>query len=377
MVKPAPHRAAPLRLEHAAFFMAAALLCAPALVTAQEAEPAAVDDQTMAEPAPQQAPVMNQRQLYCLQLEQRLRREARGAQQARDSLPKIDAEIARTNRQYQQAQNQAETLDCYDYFLFSKDWRNTPRCNKVRQQIDGAKKRIDQLRAQRDQTSDGQVEQTKQDALITELARNSCGPQYSREAQKRANHNTFFWNDSEGDPGFGANSVPQPTYSTYRTLCVRTCDGYYYPISYAATQVSFQRDADLCQAKCAAPARLFIYQNPGAEIEQAMSVDGGVAYSRMPNAFRYRRELVKGCSCNQAEYVPKDGDVPVTASIAPVAGGVETGPLAEANTVSGDAASSLFQGDEPVVPVVKPKVRKKPRVESAAPNVSDLPKFMQ
>src|SRR6266540_3435428 len=36
---------------------------------------------------------------------------------------------------------------------------------------------------------------------------------------------------------------PSPYARTYRTLCVRTCDGYYFPISYATNRSHFKTDA--------------------------------------------------------------------------------------------------------------------------------------
>ena len=53
------------------------------------------------------------------------------------------------------------------------------------------------------------------------------------------------------------------------------------------------------------PAELYVYRNPGEEIEQAISLNG-TAYSDLPNAFKYRKEYVKGCSCKEAEYNPTE-----------------------------------------------------------------------
>ena len=33
---------------------------------------------------------------------------------------------------------------------------------------------------------------------------------------------------------------------TYRTLCVRTCDGYYFPISFKVTRAKFNTDSIAC-----------------------------------------------------------------------------------------------------------------------------------
>ena len=84
---------------------------------------------------------------------------------------------------------------------------------------------------------------------------------------------------------------------TYRTLCVRTCDGYYFPISFSTTSDHFAEDAHSCEAMCpGAEARLFYYQNPGGAPENMTSITGE-QYSSLPNAFKYRTSLDSACTC--------------------------------------------------------------------------------
>ena len=84
---------------------------------------------------------------------------------------------------------------------------------------------------------------------------------------------------------------------TYRTLCVRTCDGYYYPISNKATRSKFDTDSIACLQRCTGEeARLFVHRNPGQEVSAAVDLQGN-RYVDLDNAFRYRKELVEGCGC--------------------------------------------------------------------------------
>jgi hypothetical protein len=83
---------------------------------------------------------------------------------------------------------------------------------------------------------------------------------------------------------------------TYRTLCVRLCDGYYFPISNAASGTRLGHDADMCQASCGVEARLFYYPNAGGDVESMVDLTG-MAYSALPNAFKYRKTLVESCRC--------------------------------------------------------------------------------
>ncbi|AXS40317.1 DUF2865 domain-containing protein [Breoghania sp. L-A4] len=85
---------------------------------------------------------------------------------------------------------------------------------------------------------------------------------------------------------------------TYRTLCVRTCDGYYFPISFSTTEASFSRDSAMCNSMCpGTDARLFIHHNPGQDSKQMVALDGQ-PYVELESAFRYRDEFDPDCSCH-------------------------------------------------------------------------------
>ena len=83
---------------------------------------------------------------------------------------------------------------------------------------------------------------------------------------------------------------------TYRTLCVRLCDGFYFPISGATSGSGLSRDADACSASCGTEARLFYHPNGGGDVDSMVDLTG-LAYSALPNAFRYRKTLVPECRC--------------------------------------------------------------------------------
>lgn len=108
-------------------------------------------------------------------------------------------------------------------------------------------------------------------------------------------------------PYYGGPSSPYQPYDdeearplwrggTYRTLCVRLCDGFYFPISSAATQDTLAHDADMCSAGCGSEARLFYHPSIGGNATTAVDLTG-MAYSSLPNAFKYRKTLVEGCRC--------------------------------------------------------------------------------
>jgi hypothetical protein len=78
---------------------------------------------------------------------------------------------------------------------------------------------------------------------------------------------------------------------------VRTCDGFYFPISYSTTPASFAQDDQVCQRMCpASEVVLYSHRNPGEDIAQAIST-GGRSYSELPTAFAFRKAFNASCSC--------------------------------------------------------------------------------
>jgi hypothetical protein len=80
-----------------------------------------------------------------------------------------------------------------------------------------------------------------------------------------------------------------------RTVCVRLCDGYYWPVSFQVKRSQFQKDARICESSCNGEARLFHFPSLG-EIHDAVD-SSGRSYARLPAAFLYRKKLVAGCAC--------------------------------------------------------------------------------
>jgi hypothetical protein len=83
---------------------------------------------------------------------------------------------------------------------------------------------------------------------------------------------------------------------SYRTLCVRTCDGFYFPISSRVASNRFSRDARRCESQCGSDAKLFYMPRSSDDVKNMTDLSGSV-YGRMPTAFAYRKSLINGCTC--------------------------------------------------------------------------------
>ena len=103
---------------------------------------------------------------------------------------------------------------------------------------------------------------------------------------------------SEGNPFAPQNDAlrPRTGYSGgSQAYCVRTCDGRYFPISASDRQSR----AASCSSFCPASETRIVY---GSNIDNA-ATESGKPYSELPNAFRYRTELVAGCTCNGKDQI--------------------------------------------------------------------------
>ena len=95
--------------------------------------------------------------------------------------------------------------------------------------------------------------------------------------------------DGDGNSYSGAHSGNM-------AVCVRSCDGGFFPVSYTANSKNPDDLAQLCNALCP-NAAVSVYSYSGAsDIETAVSLEGE-PYRSMPNAFRYRTTFDPSCSC--------------------------------------------------------------------------------
>lgn len=100
--------------------------------------------------------------------------------------------------------------------------------------------------------------------------------------------------------GYSDYGWPQD-YARYRTVCVRTCDGFYFPIGDNVGRERLYQDARTCQARCDGEAQLYYYPLNGGSVETMVDM-GGRPYAQSETAFLYRKRMVEGCACKPAPW---------------------------------------------------------------------------
>jgi len=255
-------------------------------------------------PPPQQGAQANP---ICIRLEGQLATIDRGGGSGDpakdDQIRRYQDAAAKQQAELDRVTLQAKRMGCDSSGFFSLFNNNSAQCGPVNNQIQQMRGNLDQITANLERLRSGGLggadRENQRRSVLTALAQNNCGPQYANATRGPGNFiDNLFGNNNNNPATPGVDLGPQS--GTFRTVCVRTCDGAYFPVSFATVQARFADDEKTCKALCpATEATLFAYRNPGEDINQAVSTNGQ-PYTALPNAFKYRTEFNPSCACKAA-----------------------------------------------------------------------------
>ena len=155
----------------------------------------------------------------------------------------------------------------------------------------------------------------------------------------------------------GAFSARQP----YRALCVRACDGYFFPVAFSSSPLNFTNDQQACEAACPGTETEVYYDEvPDEDGSKMRSGRTGAPYAELPTAFLYKRAGYKrpaACGCNPRK------DFSVVAGAKPEPDDSEA--LASAPALDSEASSGA--PDQDGSPIVRDDALTAPVEEAAAP----------
>jgi len=270
---------------------------AAAAQTAPPVPPAPIPGAPGIVTAPAQPPDQASANPVCARLEGQLAVVNRSDPVRADQIKRFEDSIAKQQADLDRTLAQSKKQGCEGGGFFALFTGRSPACQPLNTQIQQMRDNLDRSMSDLEHFKSGNtVQEGQRRALIGQLAQNNCGPQYRAEAAAAGSGgflDALFSGRLINPGGDGAPS------GTYRTVCVRTCDGYYFPISYSTSPSRFADDQRACQRECpAAEAILYSYRNPGEDIGQAMSI-AGQPYTELPNAFHYRKEFNAACSCRR------------------------------------------------------------------------------
>ncbi|MGO4285346.1 DUF2865 domain-containing protein [Bosea sp. TAB14] len=194
-----------------------------------------------------------------------------------------------------------------------------PQCGGIRAQMGQLQAQYEALQQR---AQGGALEQRR--AQLAAAISNNCG------ARPRGFFDTIFGRDP--GPGSVDSTIPEldpeqpviepekPRLGGAQTVCVRSCDGYFFPLA------NNNGNADeMCQALCPGSETTAFGMSAGGDIQNAASRSTGQPYSSLPNAGKYTRSFDATCTCRgqgqswsealkNAEYLldKRKGDVIVT-----------------------------------------------------------------
>ena len=173
-------------------------------------------------------------------------------------------------------------------FLFFRS-KPQPACGKIVPRLNKLKASVAKLDRQRRKHSSAGSSRNRLAQVRRMMRRINCfGSARMASMRNRSQLDAFI----SGNPGpYRSRGY------TFRTLCVRACDGYYFPISFSTTRNRFAADQATCEALCpGAPVDLYYHDDPRSASVNMVSLSG-VPYEKHPAAFRHQSKYDKSCSC--------------------------------------------------------------------------------
>jgi hypothetical protein len=275
----------------------------------------------------------------CVSLEAQLvSLERGGGANSRQQYRELDTAFRRQRSEINRATAEARRARCTGFLLFKRPAE--PKCGQLMETIDRMKDNLQRLATERSRYSSNPAQVSRRrNEILRSINANRCrGTQASGGGNRRVglleslfgNARTRTWGEDrfiQGGAGRG----------TYRTLCVRTCDGYYFPISFSTVPQRFGPDQLTCQSMCpGTQVALYTHRNPGEESQSMVSL-AGVPYTALPTAFRYREAYNPACSCGS----PATGALRTQVAFTPAARLQPSVPLPRPRPVRGEDPETL------------------------------------
>lgn len=245
----------------------------------------------------------------------RLERQLASLQRSQNAGAGQQANVGRLRADLNAANNDARRAGCRGGLF--KAANTGPECAAISKRINSIQARLNKAEQGNRASNPAAIDRQRGD-ILRQLGQNDCGPRYAAYAnapQRPRNFLERLFNPDNRvyvqpqnvarvparDPGRNTETAQTERGfggGSYRTLCVRTCDGYYFPISFATRRSNFASDEAVCRQMCpSADVALYAHRNPGQSSTDARSVTDETPYSALATAFSYRTSFNPSCTC--------------------------------------------------------------------------------
>ncbi len=174
-----------------------------------------------------------------------------------------------------------------------------PECGGLQTRMRQMEANLDQLSRQADQLGGGPGLEMRRRQLLGLIDRDCRAT--ATPARQPGFFERLFGGSAEPElpqQQFEPTPLPegpvQPRVGGSRAVCVRTCDGYFFPLPTGGREGA----GEMCQALCPATETQVYFMSQDGDIERAASQTGR-PYTDLPNASRYKKAFDPGCACRR------------------------------------------------------------------------------
>jgi hypothetical protein len=231
---------------------------------------------------------------------------------------KYSSAIASQNIQMRKAKSDQRRLGCSNRSVTVFGGENAAMCRTILSAIDKMERNLQVLEKKRREFASAGGDRRSRNRILAALDANRCNDS-GRKVLQAATNERLRAIDVERPVRIPLDAVEQDGAITrmhalgssgniggLRTVCVRTCDGGFFPITAGATPLDFRRDEKVCAMMCPqTETELYYHSLSAQETEDMVSAVTGKPYSMLPSAFAYRtRDLSKPsqCGCDLSAY---------------------------------------------------------------------------
>ena len=224
----------------------------------------------------------------------------------------ISNAITRQTFEIHKAERQARERNCETGSVVITGALRDPACDEIASALEEMQANHRQLTAERDAATTAASLSATRRRLQAALSSNDCAAEQPYIDDERPSREpiSVFPEGEPFDPADQQSPLASPDVAApdgpLRTLCVRTCDGAFFPISSHASPMNFADDAQTCARMCpGAETELYYHALLSQESADMRSAVTGRPYSEMPKAFAYRRPdnaAAPACGCNFSAY---------------------------------------------------------------------------
>ena len=261
------------------------------------------------------APLSVQASAICDALQDQLRQPVRVIGNTAEVRQYASA-LARQNILIRKIKNDMRSYGCTSGSIIVYGSPNADMCAQIGDALVEAQTERDNIAADRDRMLRTQREdrsENSREKIMAALNANGCFDETapvptSAEPRKLSPMDPYRDPFSEQPDN---SDYPQPgdmpQEGGLRTLCVRTCDGAFFPISSNASPLDFRAQAAQCERMCpGAETELYYHAMKGEESTDMVSARTGQPYTALPTAFAYKNGSAANrspsCGCNMAAY---------------------------------------------------------------------------